>query len=500
MENVDKMDKLLRYVADFNKQDEECYKELIPNDKAYEWLKEHIPYLDCPDKEIEKVYYYRWWTYRKHIKHTSDGYVVTEFMPNVPWASTHNTLNAPLGHQIAEGRWLSDKEGVLKDYILFWLKEKGDSHSYSTWFISALWDYCAVKGDYSLGVDNLEDICRYFEKWEETHLSENGMFWSVDDRDAMEKSISGVNSDGKMLKGFRPTLNSYMTADAIAISKFARIAGKTDIEEKYAEKAENLKKLLIENLWDGEFFRACHIEDDEGNPILGEAPKEQNVRELIGYIPWMFNLPPQNKGMEKAFSHLKSREGFLSAYGLTTAEQCHKRYLYESKHGCMWNGYIWPFATSQTLNAVANVLRNYSQDVINKDDFYKMLTDYTEMHYRTTEDGKRILWIDEVMNPRNGVWSVREILKDSEWPVQGGGYERGKDYNHSTYCDIILGGLLGISVNENSKVEVNPLIPDNWEYFTVSNIELSGEKYRISYEKGKEIIIERLIQRVGKGQ
>jgi len=55
-----------------------------------------IPLLDCPDKTIEKTYYYRWWTLRKHWKETPDGHILTEFLPSVGWAGPYNSINCLL--------------------------------------------------------------------------------------------------------------------------------------------------------------------------------------------------------------------------------------------------------------------------------------------------------------------------------------------------------------------------------------------------------------------
>jgi hypothetical protein len=64
-------------------------------------------------------------------------------------------------------------------------------------------------------------------------------------------------------------------------------------------------------------------------------------------------------------------------------------------------------------------------------------------------------WIDENLNPTNGDWIARTLLKQrgSEIP------ERGKDYNHSTYCDLVISGLVGLRPRADDIVEVNPLVP-----------------------------------------
>ena len=50
---------LKKYVDEFNKNDVELYKNLIPNSMAFEWLKDRVPLFECPDKELEKTYYFK---------------------------------------------------------------------------------------------------------------------------------------------------------------------------------------------------------------------------------------------------------------------------------------------------------------------------------------------------------------------------------------------------------------------------------------------------------
>lgn len=482
------MDKLKYYVDMFNADDEEHIDTLIKNCDAYSFLKEQIPLLECPDENIEKTYYFRWWTFRKHLIKTDKGHIFSEFI------TYKGAINAGLGFHISEAKWYKDKTFV-QDYIRYWFDHEWEVKSYSIWFAFALYEYCSHINDFSLATDNLDKLLHYYSVWEETHFVKDvGMFWSIDDRDAMEYSISGSNEVDYPIKGFRPTLNSYMAIDAWAISQFAKMAGKTDLSEKYYKKYETLKAKLNRHLWDGEFFKAMHSEDENGNPILGAVPKRRNARELIGYVPWMFSLA--DKGREQAFKYLKSKEHFLNKYGFTTAEQNHERYLFlpKSKHSCLWNGYIWPFATSQTLLAMLNLIKNYEQDIITKEDFYSALSTFASSHRLVRDDGRKVMWIDESMDPRDGSWYTRCRKKEKNWDR---GYETGKDYNHSSFCDIVLSGLLGISPKDGG-IEVNPLIPENWDWFKVENLNMCGNTYSVYYDKtgnvynkGKGITVEK---------
>jgi hypothetical protein len=43
-------------------------------------MADHVPLIDIPDRELEQIYYFRWWTYRKHIKKTPTGVIISEFL------------------------------------------------------------------------------------------------------------------------------------------------------------------------------------------------------------------------------------------------------------------------------------------------------------------------------------------------------------------------------------------------------------------------------------
>lgn len=80
------------YPEYFNSVDDAPIKTLISNSDSWNWMQENIPWFECPDEEIEEIYYFRWWVFRKHIKKTPSGYVITEFLPEVKHAKKYNTM------------------------------------------------------------------------------------------------------------------------------------------------------------------------------------------------------------------------------------------------------------------------------------------------------------------------------------------------------------------------------------------------------------------------
>jgi hypothetical protein len=460
-----KADDFKPYIDTFNRNDDEVYREVesVRNDQAWDFLKEQIPLLDCPDKNLEEIYYFRWWTYRKHIKQTPDGFVITEFMPNVPWAGKDNTINCAAGLHIAEGRWLRDPK-YINDYLAFWLHKGGALRSYSFWIADAAWDYYLVTGDAAFAKSLLPDLVANYREWEKTHLDPNGLYWQEDALDGMEMSIGG--------SGYRATINSYMYGDAMAISRLAELSGDATLAAEFRDKAARIKKNLQEKLWDKDaaFFKVSP---------RGEEIKLAQVRELHGYTPWCFDLP--DAGYEAAWKQIADPKGFHAPFGLTTAEQRDPHFAVAyTGHECQWNGPSWPFATSMALRAMANLLNDYHQDVVTKQDYFDQLGIYTRAQHLKRDDGKIVPWIDEDLNPFTGDWIAHTLLAQRQQPPP----LRGKDYNHSTYADLIITGLIGLRPRADDTVEINPLLPDGaWNYFCLDHIPYHGRTLTILYDK-----------------
>ena len=342
------------YIEDFNRTFPEEVVNYIPDARAWEFLKSNIPLFTCPDADIEATYYYRWWTYRKHIKETPVGFLVTEFLKPVKHAAEYNALSCAFGHHVAEGRWLRDRQFIDGD-IHFWLRT-GDAggirknfHQFSGWAAAALYDRWMMDGRQDFLIGYLDPLLADYAAWEQERLTASGLFWQRDVSDGMESSISG----GRKVKNIRPSINSYMYGNARAIAAIAEMAGKQAIAARYRENAARLKNLIEQRLWNkpAAFFET-RLESGEFAP----------VREEIGYTPWYFDLPDHAAGYEVAWKQLMDPQGFYAPFGPTTAERRHPEFQPAAEgDDCQWNGPSWPFATTITLKALANVLNDYRQ-------------------------------------------------------------------------------------------------------------------------------------------
>ncbi len=460
------------HVEFFNGMVEEGVVNHIPNARAWEWIKQNVPFFTCPDPDVERTYYYRWWTYRKHIKQTPAGFILTEFIRPVGHATEHNAISCALGHHAAEGRWLRERL-YIDHYLNFWLRsgEGGGLqprfHQYSAWAAAAAYERWLVDGNTGFLLTLLEPLILDYRTWERDHVLASGLFWQYDVRDGMEESITGSRKD----RNARPTINSYMYGNARAIAAIAALAGNASVAREYEAKAARLKALVQERLWDkrAAFFKT-----------LLEAGALADVREQIGYTPWYFNLPDSGRGYEKAWKQLMDPRGFFAPYGPTTAEQRHPGFqIAEEGDDCQWNGPSWPFSTTVTLKALANVLNNYQQRAITREDYFKTFLIYTRSHRLKLDDGRVIPWIDENLNPFTGEWWARS-LKIRKGTFNG----RGDHYNHSGYCDLVITGLIGIRPRADDLIEVNPLLPEKaWDWFCLDNVRYHGRALTILWDR-----------------
>ncbi|MGB7156798.1 MAG: glycosyl hydrolase family 65 protein [Tepidisphaeraceae bacterium] len=444
------------YVDAFNAADVEMSVNLIPNAAAWDWMSENVPLFACPDETIERIYYYRWWTFRKHVKQTPKGIIITEFIEPVRHAGTYNSISCALGHHLAEGRWIRDGR-ILDEYTRFWFRGGEDGgpeyrfHRYSQWTAAAMLDRARVAGDDALLLDLLPDLIADYAKWEQEKRRPDGLFWQFDVWDGMEESISG----SRIHKNARPTINSYMYANALAIAEIATMARRPDVAESFRTKAAELKSLTQEALWDArvKFFKA---QAEEG-PL-------SDAREAIGFIPWCFNLP--DPGREDAWAQFIDPQGFWAPMGLTTAERRHPRFRSHGVGKCEWDGAVWPFATSQTLVALANVLRHYDQRHVTKRHYLDAMHVYALAHQRDGEP-----YIGEYHDEVTGEW-----LK--------GDNQRSRCYNHSTFADLVIAGLVGLCPRGDSTIDVHPLLPaDTWDWFCVDNVPYHGRTLTIAWDR-----------------
>lgn len=447
-------DDFAHYADYFNNMEDENIVTDIPNSGASAWMARNIPLFNCPDKDFEEMFYYRWWTLRKHIKRTPVGYGMTEFLVQRSYADRYNLIACAIGHHVMETRWLRDTT-YLHQILNTWYhgnegKPMQKMVKFSSWNPAAVYEAYKVHGDKDFLLALKPSLEEEYARWQSTNRLDNGLYWQGDVQDGMEESISG----GRKKKYARPTINSYMFGNAQALAAINALAGDQLKADSYSKEAQQQKSLIENKLWNSnhQFFETMR-----GDTLAA-------VREAIGFIPWYFNMPEAGK-YDEAWKQVEDEKGFSAPYGLTTAERRHPQFRSHGTGTCEWDGAIWPFASSQTLTAMINYINNYPQPLVGKETFFKQMKRYVEsQHHRGRP------YIGEYLDETNGAWLM-------------GDRERSRYYNHSTFNDLVITGIAGIRPQADGSVEINPLVPaGQWPYFCLDNVSYHGHTLTVIYD------------------
>lgn len=449
--------------------------------RDFEWFEANIPFFECPDEEVNTTYYYRWELVTKHLVYGSpdSGYSFTEFIDRPFWSGAYGSISCPSGHQIAEIRWLNDPRYV-RDYLKYWFHTPGaQPRNYSSWLADSAWAVQQVYPNKSFTTGLLPDLVKNHDGWVARQwVPDMGMFWQSGHDDGMEFNINSRQTRD-ILRGeqsFRPSFNTYMWADEVAIAKVAELAGDAKTAETFRDKAAALRKRIQQQLWDpkrGFFFpmSARDETDKEGVTVRkhtltyqsGRFEGSEHGRELHGYVPWAFNLP--EKGFEAAWKFLMDSDYFQATYGPSTVERHDPMFLLKDSC-CWWSGQSWPFATTQTLKAMANLLQNYQQDFVSRGDYAKLLHTFAVSHRK---DGKP--YIAEALHPDTGLWDGHDAPNHSE------------HYFHSGFNDLVITGLVGLKTADDDTLTIDPLAPAAWDYFALDHLSYRGHQLAIVWDR-----------------
>lgn len=460
-----------------------------------DWYLRNIPFLEIDDTEIQRIYYYRWKVYRAHIREIGpQGTTVLEFLPNVPWARQPFTdLNDSASFHLMEGRWLRNST-VVDDLIDHLYTGGANDRHFSESIAAAAEATTFVTGNPRPALRHLDTMQHIYNLWDDHFDRARNLYWIEPLLDATEYTISSIDASGAGFTdhpstdqdhngftggyAYRPSINSYQYANALAISRLATLAGKPQVAAQYADRADRLRAAVLTQLWNP---KLQHFTDRYERSTATVAKGDFiRGRELVGYVPWLYELPtgPGSAATSSAWKHLLDPTQLAGLHGLRTIEPSYPRYLtqyrYDAATGlpeCQWNGPSWPFQTSQALGALANFLHNNPQShIVTRADYLHLLRQYTHQHFLSPGHPD----LQEDYNPDLGA------------PIVG--LARSHHYLHSIYIDLILTGLIGIRPQPGNTFELDPLLdasrtsrPIRW--FAVDRLRYHGHNLSIFYDR-----------------
>jgi hypothetical protein len=426
-----------------------------------------------------------------------------------------------------EIRWLKTRQ-YGEDYARYWMMTEGaQPRNYGFPVAWSTWQMGQAHGNQLLATTLLDRYIANYEDWERgvvNYPHDNGfdrnrqLFWNTG-RDVggefnlascqLNENLRGIV--GYKIRGgagYRPDINATLFAEARTISQIAKLAGRQDVEARFAKIAATLQANTLQHLWDSqrEFFlhRWRYNEYSQRDTAANKSIREWSLiwetnsdrnggvgyqpqitgtghgRELTGYVPWRYGLPADDERYAAAWKFMVSPEYFNAPYGPTTAER-NDPWFKVVYHACRHNGQSWPFHTSRILAAAANLLNDYRHHGgYTSANYFEMLGIYAKTQYK---QGKPHL--AEAHDPFTADWVM------DEWP--------GEDYFHSSYMDLIITGLAGLRPQDDNTLVVNPLAPPSWDYFALDQVayknhlisivwDRRGDRYRIG--RGLTVLVD----------
>ena len=87
--------------------------------------------------------------------------------------------------------------------------------------------------------------------------------------------------------------------------------------------------------------------------------------------------------------------------------------------------------------------------------------------------------------------SAVDLHRHAEWD-----WRRGYAYLHSTFCDLVITGLVGLRPRSDSLLVINPLVPKGVDWFALDNLRYHGiditicwDRYGSKYDFGQGLFV-----------
>jgi Trehalase len=459
------------------------------------WFDAAVPYFDCSDPWVRKLYYHRAYVLRKNMLDPKLGRLRWPTQSEGRWRSTWypNVISYGGGHQVREARWLRDPK-YWQGHLRTWAEnEKSDgvypSHvtiagpaggQYADWITSTAWDGHLVHPDRAFLTQVVDKLAANVRGWQKQYDPDGDGLFLVDSHwwTGMEYQPSFFFfSNYRVARDFsepeRPTsldrvdLTSYCYGNSVAVARIYHSLGQHDRAKDFDELAAKIAAAVQAKMWqpDKKFFYSLRTGDHA----------VADVKEVIGVYPFYFGMVPWGKGYEAAWSAIIDPDQFWTKWPVASASRQCPAFSQTNWPGdgraavCMWNGPTWPHANSLVTTAMARTLRAArDQKVANcpleRRHLWELFSSFTRAQYRNQD--MRYPWTGEFYNGDTGQWKTAE-----------------RDYNHSTWLDILIPELLGVVPHEDEVFEIDPLLPETaLSYFLLDGLRYHGHDVAIAWD------------------
>ena len=446
------------------------------------WFDDNCPTLECSDPYVEKLWKYRWFVARHCLCRAATGFLQDPcFYEGLRYYMRVITYSSP--HIMDEARWLRDsryafgqvrnharmagEHGEFRDGIV----NRRDSF-YTHWIDMTTWDAYLVHPDKhflaeiapamasdTLGIMAVCDTNQNALLSPPTHWN-TGMEWQPSFW--YFHRFDNTKDEAKLE---RADYVAYHYGNARATAAAFAELGDASRAAEFNALADRIQRQCLYWMWDSQDRFFYSIRESDAAVAL--------CREIVGFYPFYTRLAPDQPEYVAALRYMIDPDEFWNPFPLATVSKHNPAYTPHIQKwpgpggrvtGCMWNGPTWPHADSIIANVMANAIRNYHQDVITPEIFWKFMDRYTHLQFEDDDFDKPMI----------------QEYYDGETGKSYGC----RDYFHSTYNDLIIRCLGGLEPAADDVVRLDP-IASGMKWFRLDRISYHDHDLTITWSKGR---------------
>jgi hypothetical protein len=515
------------------------------------WFDQAIPRFQCSDPYFEKLYYYRWWSlYTKMIlAHLGHFYYPAPREGTVAYDGVVSYSGSCIS--VDELRWMRDpkwafstteeffapgnlNDGYLSNHIWDWgidgdesnLDDLGRSVPYQNYSIDAFRGALlvhpeegqkALRGVWKQMCSNLQSYQRlfdidkdglyetypwsnsagqewgaryfYFDPIPEVFRNERGRTYAPDgsrsgeDMELVKKIRNAVVTD--------PDLHWPQTADQLyriyygtkdhrlatvdqstyafknfsAAASLAQLLNDTANQKLYTDLSERTHRQLLSVMWDEKDSYFYDIKPIDHKPA--------RVKSATGfYVFWAKIAEPKHLPM---LQHLFNPASFWTEYPLPSLPLDYEKYAKLQEAGwTYWNYATWPRTTCHVVDGVLWAAKSLDTSLRKK--AATLFDRYTRMHF-----------------PNGDV--QRPNIAERYDPHSGSPFMEDLDYNHSSWIDLVIQHVAGVTPQASDSLIIDPL-DMGWKSFSVKNIRYRNHDLDIEFtrDKGMKVRVDGVVR------
>ncbi|XAL98032.1 hypothetical protein OT109_10525 [Phycisphaeraceae bacterium D3-23] len=448
------------------------------------------PSFECEDTFLERYFDYRVYGLHLcevrgpagHLKHSAVAEGIEYFHAPITFSGQCHMLEARWSHgpRVATGTLLNFIDNQKPDGAFH--GRVYSSAMVNTDFYHANWGDAllavdAVYGDAAFLRRGYEGLGRYF-RWlladrdpEETGTVEvhNHFETGQEYMSRYQKVNATADADGwesrTRLKGIDATVYGYQLASAL--EQVAARLGEPEAAAAYAQDKARIGDAILGKMWDPAIGMFSDLEPD--------GLERTGAKAAVCFYPMLTDLPT-TEHVEAMLGHLQNKEEFGTRWPIPSSSLDDPHFDANARwqgkrHVCPWNGRVWPMTTSHIIEGLIRQWKRRhalpEQTRIRCGKLAgEMIQKFIRMMFHDQDCGRPNCF--EHYNPFTG---------------QPSEYRGIDDYQHSWVIDLMMSGVLGISVEVSTDgcavLTIDPL-PMGLKRAAVHNVIVRGEPLAVS--------------------